>query len=55
MAADTASGSDANVQLAQAMGVNLIAPICGRTCEASEDELTLDDFAHHEETGAVEA
>ena len=55
MPADTAYGSDANVQLAAAMGVDLIAPICGRTCEAPAEFLTLDDFAHHEETGAVEA
>ncbi len=53
--ADTAYGSDANVQLAEAVGVELIAPICGRTPQASDDNLTLDDFAHHEQTGAVEA
>ena len=55
MPADTAYGSDANVQLAAALGVELIAPICGRAPEVSADALTLDDFAHHEETGAVEA
>ena len=53
--ADTAYGSDANMQLADAMKVDLIAPTCGRAPQASADEMTLDDFAHHEETGAVEA
>lgn len=53
--ADTAYGSDANMQLAAAAGVDLIAPTCGRAPQTSADEMTLDDFAHHEETGAVEA
>ena len=53
--ADTAYGSDANMQLADALKVDLIAPTCGRAPQASADEMTLDDFAHHEETGAVEA
>ena len=42
-------------QLADAAGVDLIAPTCGRAPQTSADEMTLDDFAHHEETGAVEA
>jgi Transposase DDE domain len=53
--ADTAYGSDANVQAAEAVGVDLVAPVRGRAPQASADELTLDDFAHHEETGAVDA
>ncbi len=53
--ADTAYGSDANMQLAAAAGVDLIAPTCGRAPQTSADEMTLDDFAHQEETGAVEA
>jgi hypothetical protein len=55
LSADTAYGSDANSQRAEAAGVELISPTCGRAPQTRVDELTLDDFAHHEETGAVEA
>lgn len=53
--ADTAYGSDANVQLAEAVGVELSAPTCGRAPVVRSDELTIDDFAHNEVTGCVDA
>jgi Transposase DDE domain len=43
------------VQLAESFGVELIAPVPGRAPHVDPQALTLDDFAHHEETGAVEA
>ena len=55
MPADTAYGSDENVLLAESFGVELIAPVPGRAPHVDPQALTLDDFAHHEETGAVEA
>ena len=55
MPADTAYGSDENVRLAESFGVELIAPVPGRAPQVDPQALTLDDFAHHEETGAVEA
>jgi hypothetical protein len=56
MPADTAYGSDENVQLAAAYGVELIAPIAGRTPTAlPPDVLTVDDFAIDERTGQVDA
>ena len=42
--ADTAYGSDANMQLADALKVDLIAPTCGRAPQASADEMTLDEI-----------
>ena len=66
MAADTASGRDENHVIAESFGVERIAPVPGR-CRAGAGpvpgrappveagELTLDDFAHHEVTGSVEA
>ena len=53
--ADTAYGSDENVRLAESFGVELISPVPGRAPHVDPQALTLDDFAHHEETGAVEA
>lgn len=55
MPADTAYGSDENVRLAESFGVELISPVPGRAPHVDPQALTLDDFAHHEETGAVEA
>jgi len=53
--ADTAYGSDENVLLAESFGVERIASVPGRAPHVDPQALTLDDFAHHEETGAVEA
>ena len=56
MPADGAYGSDENVQAAAAYGVELIAPIAGRTpTAANPDALTIDDFAIDERTGQVDA
>jgi hypothetical protein len=56
MAADGAYGSDENVQTAATYGVDLIAPIAGRTpAAANPDALTIDDFAIDERTGHVDA
>ena len=55
MAADTAYGSDENYATAESFGVELIAPVPGRTPQVDPEGLTLDDFAHHEATGSVEA
>ena len=55
MPADTAYGSDENVRLAESCGVELISPVPGRAPHMDPQVLTLGDFAHHEETGAVEA
>ena len=51
---DAAYGSDKNVQLAEDMGVELVSPTINQV-PPNPDALTLDDFAHHEVTGAVEA
>ena len=55
MAADTAYGSDENYAIAESFRVELIAPVPGRTPQVDPEGLTLDDFAHHEVTGSVEA
>ena len=55
MPADTAYGSDENVEFAESLGVELIAPVPGRAPHVDPQALTLDDFAHHEVTGTVEA
>lgn len=55
MAADTAYGGDANYVIAASLGVELIAPVPGRPPEGGANELTLDDFAHNEVTGSVDA
>ena len=52
--ADTAYGSDANVQEAAKEGVDLIAPTMGKP-KSKEDRLILDDFTVDEETGEVTA
>jgi hypothetical protein len=57
MTADTAYGGDDNVQAAAALGVEIISPVAGRTpaTEADRSQLTIDDFAHDERTGNVDA
>ena len=55
LTADTAHGGDANGVLAESLDVELIAPVPGQAPQLAPDSLTLDDFAHHEVTGAVEA
>jgi len=55
MTADTAYGSDGNCVFAESRGVELIAPIPGKAPQLDPAALTLDDFAHKEVTGAVEA
>jgi hypothetical protein len=55
LVADTAYGSDGNAMIAESFGVELIAPVPGCAPQVNAGELTLDDFAHHEGTGAVEA
>ena len=55
MAADTAYGSDENYVIAESFGVELIAPVPGRAPQGGVGELTLDDFAHNEVTGSVDA
>jgi len=65
MLADTAYGSDENVRLAEASGVELVSPVAGPTGEAKVEEpaatdesmppLSIDDFAIDERTGEVNA
>ena len=55
MPADTAYGSDENVVFAESLGVEFIAPVPGRAPQVDPQDLTLDDFAHQEVTGTVEA
>ena len=56
LTADTAYGSDENMQDAALLGVELIAPIPGRAPEAPDPEaLTIDDFAIDERTGDITA
>ena len=56
MFADTLYGSDENVQIAAKYGVELITPLAGRDPAAADSEaLTIDDFAHDERTGHVDA
>ena len=55
MAADTAYGSDENYVIAESFGVELIAPVPGRAPQGGVGKLTLDDFAHNEVTGSVDA
>jgi hypothetical protein len=58
---DTAYGSDENVQAAAALGVEVVSPVAGPTpeakakAEADPAKLTIDDFAHDERTGQVDA
>lgn len=62
--ADTAYGSDENVQLAAKMGVELVSPVAGVKGEESEsaldtpselEPLSVDDFALDERSGIVSA
>jgi Transposase DDE domain len=55
MTADTSYGGDHNYATAASFGVELIAPVPGRGPVLSANELTLDDFAHNEVTGSVDA
>ena len=68
MMADTSYGSDANVQFAAELGVELVSPVSGPSGEekgaasvataevpASIEPLSIDDFAVDERTGTVEA
>jgi hypothetical protein len=57
MLVDTAYGSDDNVQAAAAMDVEVVSPVAGptTTAETNPEQLTIDDFAHDERTGKVEA
>jgi hypothetical protein len=48
-------GSDANYQMAAAFGTELIAPVAGRRPQTDVEDLSIDDFAIDERTGAVEA
>ena len=61
MLADTAYGSDDNVQKAAVLGVEVVSPVSGPTPSATTQapdangEVTIDDFAVDERTGKVEA
>jgi hypothetical protein len=57
MLADTAYGGDDNVQTAAALGVEVVSPVAGPTTAAETDpeQLTVDDFAHDERTGKIQA
>ncbi len=62
MLADTAYGSDDNVQKAAVLGVEVVSPVSGPTTTPEQDangevvaKLTIDDFAVDERTGKVEA
>jgi len=62
MLADTAYGSDDNVQKAAELGVEVVSPVSGPTAAQEPDangegvaKLTIDDFAVDERTGKVEA
>jgi hypothetical protein len=57
MLADTSYGGDDNVQAAADMAVEVVSPVAGPTTVAETDpeRLTIDDFAHDERTGKVEA
>jgi hypothetical protein len=55
MLADTIYGSDDNVQAAEKRGVELVAPIPGRTPVINPEALSIDDFALDERTGEITA
>lgn len=55
MVADTLYTGDENVEAAAALGVDLIGPVPGRAPEAAPEALTVDDFAHDERTGVIDA
>lgn len=58
---DTSFGGDGNVQLAAALGVELVAPVGGQEVKREPDDpelgppLTMEDFACDERTGKVTA
>jgi DDE family transposase len=55
MLADTIYGSDDNVQAAEQRGVELVAPVPGRTPAIDPEALSIDDFALDERDGTVSA
>lgn len=55
MLADTIYGSDENVQAAEKRGVELVAPVPGRTPVIDPEALSIDDFALDERTGEITA
>jgi hypothetical protein len=55
MLADTIYGSDDNVQEAERRGVELVAPVPGRTPVIDPEALSIDDFARDERDGTVSA
>ena len=61
MLADTSFAGDGNVQKAEAMGVELVAPVAGQKVKQEADDpvlgplLTMEDFALNERTGEVTA
>jgi hypothetical protein len=55
MSADGLYGTDENVQAAEKRGVEIVAPIRGRTPEIDPSDLSIDDFALDERTGEITA
>jgi Transposase DDE domain len=55
MTADTIYGRDDNVQEAEKRGVELVAPVPGRTPTIDPEALSIDDFALDERDGSVSA
>jgi hypothetical protein len=55
MLADTLYTGDENVQTAAARGVDLLGPVSGRAPGADPEALSIDDFAHDERTGSIDA
>jgi hypothetical protein len=53
--ADTIYCGDENVQVAAALGVDLIGPVPGRAPAANPEALTVDDFAWNEHTRTIDA
>ena len=48
-------GRNENYAIAESFGVELIAPVPGRAPDVKAEDRTLDDFAHIEVTGSVDA
>ena len=55
VSADGMYGTDENVQAAEKRGVEIVAPIRGRTPESNTSDLSIDDFALDERTGEITA